>query len=127
MKRNEYILKKENNRNIKLIILETALLMISIFTYIYIFQVETTKRIYEEETSKFIQDNKNPVFKIEEIILYSSANAIDNSNGELKDINISQFTDIAIRINNKTKSEEISAENTINQLFINNIKSNEYW
>ena len=56
------------------------------------------------------------------ILPYSSAFANDNSNGDLKDIDISQFTDIEIYIDNKSKVEEITAENTINEMYISNIK-----
>lgn len=105
-----------------ILIVDIILLIISVITYKYIFQVETGKRIYSEESAKFVEENRNPVFKIEQIILYSSANAIDNSNGELKSLDISQFTDIEIFIDNKTKTSELTAENTVNELFIDNIK-----
>ena len=114
--------KSEKKVNYKLIIIELILLIISVATYRYIFQVQLTRKIYGEESAKFVEDNKTPVFKINKIVLYSSANAIDKSNNTLKDIDISQFTDIEIYIDNKGKSEEITAENTVNQLFINNIK-----
>ena len=71
---------------------------------------------------RFVEENKEPVFKIGKIILYSSANAIDNSNGLLKNFDISQFTDIEIYIDNTTKNKEITAENTISELYIDNIK-----
>lgn len=103
-------------------IIDIILLIVSIFAYRFIFQVETTKRIYSEESDKFVQQNQNPIFKIDQIILYNSANAVDNSNGELKNIDISQFSDIEIFINNKTKGEEITAENTVNKIFIDSIK-----
>ena len=115
-------LNKVNKINIIILVIDIILLVVSIFTYKYIFQRETGKMIYLEESERFATENKNPIFKIEKIILYSSANAIDNSNGELKNLDISQFTDIEIFINNKSKSEEISAENTVNELFIDNIK-----
>ena len=115
-------LNKVNKINIIILVIDIILLVVSIFTYKYIFQRETGKMIYLEESEWFATENKNPIFKIEKIILYSSANAIDNSNGELKNLDISQFTDIEIFINNKSKSEEISAENTVNELFIDNIK-----
>lgn len=113
---------KENRINKIILFIDIILLVVSIIAYKYIFQVETGKRIYSEEAEQFVAENENPVFKIDKIILYSSANAVDNSNGELKSLDISQFTDIEIFINNKTKSEEITAENTINELFIDNIK-----
>jgi len=106
------------------LVIDILLLIISIFTYKYIFEVETVKKIYAEQTSKFIENNKKPVFRIGKIILYSSANAIDNSNGELKNIDITQFTDMEIYIDNKIQGEEITAENTINEMYISNIKVN---
>ncbi len=103
-------------------LIDIALLIISIIAYRYIFQVETTKRIYSEESSKFVEENKNPIYKIDRIILYSSANVVDNSNGELKNLDISQFSDIEIYIDNKSQISEITPENTVNELFIDNIK-----
>ncbi len=105
-----------------ILLINIALLIICIIAYKYIFQVETTKKIYSEESSKFVEENKNPVYKIDQIILYSSANVVDNSNGQLKSLDISQFTDIEIIIDNKSQNSEITAENTINELFIDNIK-----
>ena len=113
---------KASKRNKIILIINIVLLIVSIIAYKYIFQVETGRRIYLEESEKFVAENESPVFEINKIILYSSANAIDNSNGELKSLDISQFTDIELFINNKAKSEEITAENTINELFIDNIK-----
>ena len=81
-----------------------------------------TRRIYERDSLEFIENNQNPVFTINQIILYNSANVVDNSDGKMENIDISHFTDIAIYINNKARSDEITAENTINQLFISNIK-----
>lgn len=105
-----------------ILLINIALIIISFISYRYIFQVETTKRIYSEESSKFVEENKNPIYKIDKIILYSSANAVDNSNGELKSIDISQFSDIEIYINNKSQISEVTPENTVNSLFIDNIK-----
>ena len=104
------------------LIIDLVLLIISVFVYTHIFKVENVKKAYAEETIEFIENNENPIFKVGQIVLYSSANAIDNSDGELKDIDISQFTDIEIYIDNKLKSSEITAENTINEMYINNIK-----
>lgn len=73
-------------------------------------------------------DKKNisnvPVFSIDKIILYSSASATNNETTYQKaywDLNIYQYTDIAIYINNKNASSELSPENTIKTLYIDNI------
>ncbi len=119
--------KKAIRGNIDLInkiifVVNVALLIVLFFAYRYVFEVESTKRIYAEETEKLMEETKNPVFKIDKIVLYNSANVEDKSDGNLSNLDISQFTDIQILLNNKSKSEEITAENTISQLFISNIK-----
>lgn len=114
--------KKKVRKTIKILIIDIVLLIISIIAYKYIFQTETLRRIYSTETIRFEEENLNPAFKIDKIILYSSANVIDNSNDELKSLDISQFTDIEIFIDNTVKSEELTAENTVNELFIEGIK-----
>lgn len=109
--------------DIRVIILLDIILLVSVFfAYKHIYTVETRKNSYAESSEKFVKENKEPIFKVGKIILYSSANAVDNSEGQLKDIDISQFTDIELYINNISKSEEITAENTINEMYIDNIK-----
>lgn len=106
-----------------LLLIDIILLIVSIKCYKYIFDVEVTKKSFANHAIEFVAENQNPVFRISKIILYSSAYAVDNSeNHQLEDIDISQFTDMAIYIDNKGKSEEITAENTINELFVDNIK-----
>lgn len=105
-----------------LLLANIILMIISIIGCKYIFEVETTKKVYAAETVRFLEESRNPVFAIERIELWSSAYAVDNSEGNLKDIDISQFTDIILYIDNKLKTDEITAENTVSQLFIDNIK-----
>ena len=106
-----------------LIVIDIILLIISIMCYKYIYDVELLKNRFLIDSVNFAEENKNPIFKVEKIILYSNAHAIDNSaDGKLQDIDISQYTDIAIYINNKGKTEEITAENTVYEMFIDNIE-----
>ena len=71
---------------------------------------------------KFVENNEEPTFKVSKIILYSSAGAIDNSIGEtLQDLDISQFTDISIEIENKKDNDELTKENTVKELYIDKI------
>ncbi len=115
-------MKRRKINLISTIIVIVILCLISIFGYKYIFEVETLRKRYAEESEQFIENNNNPVFRVGQIILFSSANAKDNSDGKLKNIDISQFTDMAIYIDNKGKNKEITAENTINEIYIDNIK-----
>ena len=78
---------------------------------------------FANEVSKFIIKNEEPIFKIDEVVLYSSAAAEDKSEGQiLKNLDISQFTDISIKINNKFYISELNNKNTVSELYIDNIK-----
>lgn len=112
--------RKINSRAI--LIINIILLIFLIVAYRYIFSVEKVRKVYAEEMVAFAENNENPVFSIDKIIIHNSAHAVDNSDGELSDIDISQFSDLEIFIDNKGKSEEITGENTINEMYITNIK-----
>ena len=103
------ILRKQQIIKILIILLEIILLVIAIFAYKFIYTKEINKVKYAEESQKFVDENKEPIFKIDKIILYNSANGIDNSDGKLQSIDISQFTDIVIYLNNTNKIKEITA------------------
>ena len=115
---------KEKGINIYIVIaINVILLAVAIVAYNYIYQVELTKQSYAEEVEHFVNQNKEPVFKIGKIMLYSSAYAVDNSeNGKLQDIDISQFTDIVVYVDNGAENGELNPENTISEIFIDNIK-----
>ncbi len=115
-------MKKIFSKQLVLIIIDIILLIVSINAYNGIYKSERGKIEYTELSTKFIEENQEPVFRIGQIILYSSANAVDNSNGNLKDIDISQFTDIELYIDNKTKGDELTPENTISELYVDKIK-----
>ena len=105
------------------IVINLILLAIAIVSYNYIYQVELTKQSYAEEVENFVKQNEEPVFKIGKIMLYSSAYAVDNSeNGKLQDIDISQFTDIVVYVDNGVENGELNPENTISEIFVDNIK-----
>ena len=76
------------------------------------------KRFASQEF-KVYENNQEQVFKIEKIIVCSSAGATDLSEKQnLQDLNIYQYTDIAVYIDN---GEELSNKNTIKELYIDNI------
>ena len=77
---------------------------------------------YSKEIASFVEKNNEPIFKISEIILYSSATADDKSKDQiLKDLDISQYTDISIKIDNKSFISDLSNKNTVSELYIDNI------
>lgn len=77
------------------------------------------KKDFVNASMEIYQRNEEQTFKIEKIILCSSANAIDLSKEKnLQDLSIYQYTDIAVYIDN---GEELSNKNTIKELYIDNI------
>ena len=67
-------------------------------------------------------NNENTIFSIQKVVLYSNANAIDNSKDQsLSDVSICQYSDLGISIDNSQSSSELTDENTVKQLYIDNI------
>ena len=118
------LVKNRISKHKIILFIDIFLIVISVVCCKYIFQFESQKAIFTNQLERFSKENKNPVFKIGKVILYSSANAVDSSNGKLEDISISQFTDIAIYIDNKNKSTDLTAENTVKEIYIDNIELN---
>lgn len=107
-------------------ILIVLIVILSILVYSYynnIVFIQRGNNIFTKEAVSIYDDNKNPIFTIDKIILYSSASAIDNSKDEvLQDLDLYQYTDISIYINNKNFLNQLTEENTISELYIDNIK-----
>ena len=106
-----------------LIILVLIVVGIMIFNSLQIYRVNN---IFAQEAEQKQDELDNPIFKIEKILVYSAANVADSSeDSNLSDINISQFTDFAIYINNTETIEELTEENTVNSIYIDNIEVSE--
>lgn len=74
----------------------------------------------------FMQENKNHIFKVNQIVLYSNVDVVDGSEKKtLQDLSLSQYTDIAIYIDNQNYIKDLTAENTISQMYIDNITIHE--
>ena len=108
---------------ISLIIIIVILAIIAVNGYKSIYNKELLKNTFAIESEKFVEENENPIFSLKKVILYSSAHADDVGEDDVSQrVNISQFTDIALYIDNTGRSTELTEENTINELFIDNIK-----
>lgn len=74
---------------------------------------------FAKQNMEVYENNKDQVFKVEKILICSSANATDLSEKQnLQDMSIYQYTDIAVYINN---GEDLSNKNTVKELYIDNI------
>ena len=103
-------------------VLILILCLLSVLYYDLIFRTSYAKEEFSNQVVKVAEQNENPIFKIQKIIVYSSANAIDKSENEsLQDLSILQYSDIAITIDNTSTVYDLTNENTVKNLFIDNI------
>ena len=106
-----------------LLIIDIILILVAIKGYKSIYNKEYLKNTFEVQSEKFVKENETPVFSLKKVIIYSSAHADDVGEDDVSQlVNISQFTDIALYIDNTGKTTELNEENTISEMFIDNIK-----
>lgn len=116
---------KIKNERLVFTILIVVLFAIFLLYYNLVFSVVFARNAFANEMIEIADENEDAVFNIQKILLYSNANAIDNSEDQsLKDMSICQFTDISIYIDNNSTISELTDENTIKQLYIDDIVVN---
>lgn len=111
-------------KNVKLafVILMILAFVILLLYYNFIFSTSFAKNKFANEMVEISDENENTIFSIQKVLLYSNANAIDNSkNQSLSDMSISQYTDLSIYIDNSQSNSDITDENTVKELYIDNI------
>lgn len=116
-KKNNKILIK-NIINISIVITLSVILII-LFEKVYKDFLNAKK--YESSIISFAERNQKTIFKIDKIILFSSCNSKESiiTENKYNMKNLYTYTDIALFINN---NKENTAENTLKQLKISNIK-----
>ncbi len=98
-------------------------LILCILSYSYIFYKSYCKEDFINQSLKIAEQNQVSIFKVNRILLYSSANAIDNSeNQSLQNLDICQYTDIAIYIDNTSSISDLNTQNTVKELWVDNIR-----
>ena len=123
-------LKKENDNkeNLKIskskIILTiiTILLFLVVLVLAYLlFSKYVLKKNFENDSLSFADKNQNTIFTINNIIMFSSADAKNktSSASNFTIENLYQYTDMAIFI--KNNSDENTLENTLKKVSINNV------
>lgn len=118
---------KKINFKIKNVKLAFVILMILAFVllllyYHFVLSSSLAKSKFANQMIEIADENESSVFNIQKILLYSSANAIDNSDDQsLKDMSICQYTDLSIYLDNSQSSSELTDENTVKELYIDNI------
>lgn len=100
------------------------LFLIDLFLAYLLFNKYVLKTNFENDILSFANKNQNTIFKIEKITFFSSCNAqnktLSNTNFTLE--NLYQYTDMAFFIT--SSSSEKNSENTLKNVFIDDIKFN---
>ena len=103
-------------------ILLIALFAVFLLYYFFVFSGNYAKNEFANEMIDIADENEESIFAIQKLLLYSSANAIDNSeNQSLNDLSICQYTDLSIYIDNLLTVSDLTDENTVKELYIDNI------
>ncbi len=98
------------------------LLIILCLCYANIAYSYYSREQFFKSSLRIANQNQNSVFRISKIFLYSSANAIDNSeNQSLQNLDICQYTDISITVDNTSYIQDLTTTNTVQKLYIDNI------
>lgn len=111
-----------NNKKVLALIISIVVLIILGQAYFKIIQRYRNDRLFALQAEKYANEVSNPIFKVDKIMIYSNANVEDLSEEQnLSRINVSQYTDFAIYINNLVKDKKLTEENTVNRIYIDNI------
>lgn len=104
------------------------LVLLLIITFFNIGIKYSNKNAYAAEVNEISQNNEEIIFGIKKIVLFSSADASINEQGvnAFWNLNIHQYTDIAIYIDNTYMGEDFTNKNTIKQLYLDNITFKEF-
>lgn len=114
---------KMKNFKIILAVLLIILCILGVICYNVILYKHFSKENFANSVLKIAEGNENAIFKVHKVMLYSSANAVDVTDTQaLQGLHISQYTDIAIFLDNTSYIYDLTSENTINQLYIDNIQ-----
>lgn len=113
---------KIKNERLFFTVLIISLFIIILLYHNLVFSTVFARNAFTNEMIEISDENENPIFNIQKILLYSNANAIDNSKDQsLKNMSICQYTDISIFIDNISTVTELTDENTIKELYIDSI------
>ena len=100
----------------------TAIIIVLIISFGYIIHNQIKSNQYSQNIINLFEKNETPIFNIEEISLTSSVNAIDISQDKnLQNLNLYQYVDIALKVNNGDTNQKLTNKNTVKKLYIDNI------
>lgn len=123
MKKNVVVVNGNKTERIKTkLAIAIVLVTIAVFLLYNLILVIIVNKKFANEVSEFYKFNANTIFSIDKIYMYSSAGATENTTKKaIWNLNLYQYTDIAIYINNRS-DKKLNNENSVKELYIDNIK-----
>ena len=111
----------KNRKKLLISIIIFLFLIFLLLSYV-VFQKINIKKNFEVSYLPFADKNKNTIFQINKIVMFSSADSKSKTSSATNFTieNLYQYTDIAIFI--KSTNQEHTLENTLKSVSINNIK-----
>lgn len=122
-KQSTVIINGHKKKNLKKKFLSALILtIIAILFTRYTIGIKIANDRFAEQADEFYRLNAQTIFSIDKVYMYSSANAIENQeNRPIWNLDLYQYTDIAIYINNRS-SDSLTYDNSIKSLYIDNVK-----
>lgn len=119
-KRNKINFKNIHQKAVRNICILTILIVLFVIIYFYFFKNLLIKNHFEKQNLYIANLNEETIFSLDKIVLFSSATAKANElNNAVWNLDISQFTDIGIYLNNISNND--ISKNIIKDLYIDNI------
>lgn len=115
-KKKKLMLKEINLKSFKLLAILITILIVCCIIYFFFIQNFFIKKDLENDSINFSIMNENIPFSIKKIILFSSSTAEASNVNQLLSLDISQYCDIGIYIN-----ELADQKSSISSLYIDNI------
>ena len=115
-----------NDKQIKTVIAFSVVIFIVLISVFFIntFHNNSLKFNETKEEPVLSLTNDSNIFKVNSIQIYSSANALNNleTQKDYWDLDLFQYSDIAISIDNHVSIDDLTQKNTIKELYIDNIQ-----
>lgn len=109
-----------------MIIIKISILIFIVLISILLFNILKNRQLSQEIEKKepvLSLTTDSNIFKVSSVFLYSSANALNNAEmqSDYWDLNLYQYTDMAITIDNNVSIDGLTQKNTIKKMYIDNI------
>lgn len=113
------------DKQMKIVIRISIGIFVVLLLVLFINNIRNDKLQNEEENKEPVLSltTDSNIFKIDSVLIYSSANALNNLEMQEDhwDLNLYQFSDISLSVDNHVSIDGLTQKNTIRQMYIDNI------